>query len=59
MARRRREPPEAAARGCSGESSLADEVEAEESAASVAPASGELFDALWESGVEAEEELRA
>ena len=54
MARRRRERPEAAAGGCSGAGSLATEAE-EESAALLVPASGELFDVLWESGVEAEE----
>jgi len=54
VARRRRERPEAAAGGCSGAGSLAAEA-AEESAALVVPASGELFDVLWESGVEAEE----
>ena len=58
MARRRRERPEAATGGCSEEDSPVEEVEEvedEESATSVAPASGEPFGALWESGVEAEE----
>ena len=55
MARRRRERPEAATGGCSGAGSLAAEAAEEESAALVTPASGELFDVLWESGVEAEE----
>ena len=55
MARRRRERPEAAAGGCSGAGSLAAEATEEEPAALLVPASGELFDVLWESGVEAEE----
>ena len=59
MARRRRERPEAATGGCSEEDSPVEEVEDEESATSVAPASGEPFGALWESGVEAAEEPRA
>jgi len=53
VARRRRERAEPAAWDDSEEVAL--EEDAEEVSVASAPASGELFDASWESGVEAEE----
>jgi len=59
VARRRRERPEPAAWDGSGEDSSVEELEEEESAPSFTPASGELFDALWDSGADSSEEPRA